>query len=75
MIKIESGTKSGNGNGFTISLVEPGSGLRSRKYNARNMDEVHSAIDHYFGIGRTNHHHDDVGVSNCPICRTLKTKV
>ena len=48
-----------------MTFSNPGSGTRGFSVEARNTDEIHKAIDHYYGEnmhGRTHH-------ADCPLCR------
>jgi len=49
--------------GYIIKLE----GLRN-SFRAKTIQEVHSAIDHYF----RNHFHDE---GKCPLCKDNKNKV
>jgi hypothetical protein len=65
MITVMKSIKSGHGDAFTLKISEPGTGWRGFSAEARNIGEVITAIQHYYG-------HAPHGVSpdsSCPLCR------
>jgi recombinational DNA repair protein RecR len=50
-------------NEFKIIVSNPGSGTRGFSTIAKNLDEIHQAIDHCHGK------HWDKNLENCPLCR------
>jgi hypothetical protein len=54
--------------GYSIKLSYPGTGVRSEKFFAYNVDELHEAMDHYYM--HNNHSHREP-VEGCPLCRAV----
>jgi len=52
--------------GYLIRLSNPGTGERSQKFFARDVNELHEALDHYYGH---NGHWRREPVEGCPLCR------
>jgi hypothetical protein len=62
MITIDRGM-----NEYKLKFSEPGTGWRSHKVVARDVDEIKEAIDHYYGEAP----HALSPQKNCPLCRKL----
>jgi hypothetical protein len=57
-----------DGNGFKMKFSAPGTGWRGFSAHARSVEEIHVAINHYYGIdGHIAGTRDD-----CPLCRRTK---
>lgn len=54
--------------GFKVVISEPGMGVKGYSVRARNLAEVHAAIDHYYG----NWH--GPSEDDCPLCRHVAIK-
>lgn len=63
MISIEN-----HNGGFKLKMSWPGSGFRGHSKKARDLAEVHEAVDHYFGQNATAHHSTG-RPETCPLCR------
>ena len=63
MLKIEQ-----EGNRLKVSVSEPGTGMRGYHVMARDMAEVHQAIDHYYRPNSCDKRHATNAVENCPFC-------
>lgn len=58
MLKI-----SREGNGYKVATSYPGAGVRGKRWHARDLEEVHQALEHYYGP-----YHGRDPVDNCPLC-------
>lgn len=65
MLSISNGPR-----GYTLKFSDRGSGARGWKVEARDIEEVHEAIDHHFA-GRS---HTGSRPTTCPICRDCDKK-
>lgn len=51
--------------GYKVKVSNPGTGVRGYSFTARDLDEAHQALDHYYG---KNH---GEGREDCPTCRLV----
>ncbi len=56
-----------DGQGFTMQFSAPGTGMRSYRVHAANVDEVTLSIRHHFGDDAHHGTHD-----GCPLCRLMQ---
>jgi hypothetical protein len=56
-------------NEFKITFSNPGSGWRGYSVMARNLDEVHMAIDHYHRMSTLVKVEHQGKNEKCPLCR------
>jgi hypothetical protein len=54
--------------GFLCKVSEPGIGVRGYSFVARDLSEVHEAIDHYYVSENKSH---SAARRKCPLCRLI----
>ncbi len=64
-----------NEDGYKIKVSAPGSRMRGYTIMAKNLKEVHAAIDHHFAAGldgnrNLRHRHTTNSVKHCPFCNS-----
>lgn len=64
-------TSQSDGNGYKITLSEPGTRTRGRSFHARNYSELVKATEHYYGTQMGAHAGKD---KDCPLCRAPEPK-
>lgn len=64
-----------DGNGkYTMKFRWPKTGFKGYTHVARNLVEVHNALDHHFTKGANPQDHANSKVEDCPLCRSQREK-
>ena len=63
-----------SGGGYDLKFSAPGTGWRGIKVHARNVQEIHEAIDHHLvaATEEARQQHTNSQRENCPLCRLAK---
>lgn len=73
MIKIEDHHQSSDGGKkYKIIFSSPGSGMRAYSVWAECIEEVHEALNHYYGAGPRAADHKSGAIEHCPLCRVTR---